>query len=347
MKNRVILIGAINEGNIPTCGETMKNQLFIKRFRELFDSVITVDTLNWQHRPWVLIKMFFSLLFNRGAKVVISASSSASYLISFLYYIPLKKNIYFWVVGGNLQNSVAQGRYNIKALKALKGILVQGQCMVEALNKFGLSNILHVPNSKPIIFTPQSIEQKGTVCKFLFLSRVHPDKGVSDIISATQQLNAIGYDKQFCVDFYGKVEPSFVAEFESMIEATPNAEYKGVLNLKDSAGYEQLSKYDMMLFPTYWDGEGFPGVVLDANMAGVPIISSDWSMNSEVVQEGYTGFIIPTRDTKALAESMKSVIEGRVDLEQMKRNCLDWVQQYDVKNVITIELLSKIGLISR
>ena len=85
MKNKVILVGAINEGNTPTCGETMKNQLFIKRFNELFDKVITVDTLNWKHKPWVLMRLLFVLLFNRGAKVIISASGSAissSYAVS-------------------------------------------------------------------------------------------------------------------------------------------------------------------------------------------------------------------------------------------------------------------------
>lgn len=51
MKNKIILVGAINEGNEPTCGETMKNQLFVKRFEELFDRVITVDTSNWKKRP--------------------------------------------------------------------------------------------------------------------------------------------------------------------------------------------------------------------------------------------------------------------------------------------------------
>ena len=32
MKKKVILIGAIDKGNIPTNGETMKNQMLLKRF---------------------------------------------------------------------------------------------------------------------------------------------------------------------------------------------------------------------------------------------------------------------------------------------------------------------------
>ena len=41
--NKIVLIGAIHEGKAPCCGETMKNQLFIKRYKELFDKVISTD----------------------------------------------------------------------------------------------------------------------------------------------------------------------------------------------------------------------------------------------------------------------------------------------------------------
>lgn len=345
MKHKVILVGAINEGNVPTCGETMKNQLFVKRFKELVDEVITVDTLNWQNKPYVLIKLLFTLLFNRGAKVIISASGAASYLISFLYYIPLKKNVYFWVVGGNLQNSIDNGRYNIKALGNLKSILVQGMSMVKSLSKFGLTNVVYVPNSKPIIFTP-SILREINIDKihFVFLSRVHPDKGVGEIVKATKMLCDQGYADKFVVDFYGKIEPSFESEFMGLVAQTANVKYCGFLNLMNTEGYKQLSEYDVMLFPTYWNGEGFPGVVLDANMAGVPIIASDWSMNTEVIRDGYTGFIIPTRDVEALSAQMRIVIDGEVDLIQLRKNCLEWVQRFDVRNVITKELLESIGM---
>ena len=121
-KNKIILVGAINEGGVATCGETMKNQLFVKRFKELFDMVITVDTINWKKRPWVLVKLFFTLLFNCRAKVIISASGAAAKLINFLYYVPINRNVYFWVVGGDIHIGIQRGLYNIKALASLKHI---------------------------------------------------------------------------------------------------------------------------------------------------------------------------------------------------------------------------------
>ena len=30
-----------------------------------------------------------------------------------------------------------------------------------------------------------------------------------------------------------------------------------------------------MLFPTYWHGEGFPGIVIDAFVAGLLVVATD------------------------------------------------------------------------
>ena len=41
-KNKpLVFVGTIKK--VPNCGESMKNHLFIERFREVYDKVITVD----------------------------------------------------------------------------------------------------------------------------------------------------------------------------------------------------------------------------------------------------------------------------------------------------------------
>lgn len=345
-KNKVILIGAINEGNVPTCGETMKNQLFVKRFNELFDEVITVDTLNWQKRPWILVKLFLTLLFNHGAKVIISASGAAKYLMNFLYYVPLKRDVYFWVVGGDFSEFIDSGFYNVKALHNLTCILVQGKSMVTSLARYGLKNVVYVPNSKPINFHPIiTTKDVNEPYRFVFLSRVHPDKGIGEIIEATQILNNQGLKERFTVDFYGKIEPGYEANFQQAVSPLENVHYKGFLNLMNDDGYKTLSSYDVMLFPTYWDGEGFPGIVIDANIAGLPIIASDWNLNKEVIVVDETGYIIPVKDSKALAKEMQSFIVGDRDLYKMRNNCVRYISQYDYREVLSYELMKKINLL--
>lgn len=346
-KNTLILIGGIHLNHKPDCGETMKNQLFLKRFRELFVRVIPVDTYQWQKHPFCLVRLFFVLLFYPKAKVIISASGSAKHLIHFLYRFPINKHVYFWVVGGYMPIEVRKGMYNVKALNRLIFIPVQGRTMVTELNELGVNNAVYVPNSKPITFHPIiSRHEQGHPYRFVFLSRIHSEKGIREIAHATNMLDFSGFKGQYIVDFYGSKDAAFSSEFDLIINSNDSLSYKGYLDLTSDSGYQLLSTYEMMLFPTYWRGEGFPGVVLDANIAGIPIIASDWNLNTDVVEDGVTGIIIPVRDANALYEAMKKVIIGETDLFSMRQNCLSQVQQYDTHRVLSEELMHKLKLYS-
>lgn len=344
-KNTIILIGAIKLGKKPEDGENMKNQLFLIRFKELFEKVIPVDTSNWKKRPWCLIKILFIILFHPKAKVIISASGAAKHLIHFLYRFPINKHAYFWVVGGDLPVAVRKGKYNVDALNKLVYIPVQGRSMVSELNELGVNNAVFVPNSKPITYHPViKPHEQGQPYRFVFMSRIHPEKGIKEIIEASNMLDAQGYEGQYTIDFYGVKDKAYAVEFDSIINQKINLAYKGYMDLTNDAGYELLSSYELMLFPTYWRGEGFPGVVIDANIAGLPIIASDWNLNTEVIEDGETGIIIPVKDVNALYEAMKNVITGKTDLFAMRNNCVSHVQQYDFRQVLSEELMKQLQL---
>ncbi|MFR3494185.1 MAG: glycosyltransferase [Blautia sp.] len=52
--------------------------------------------------------------------------------------------------------------------------------------------------------------------------------------------------------------------------------YKGMVPFNQST--EVLKNYDALLFPTYYEGEGFAGTIIDAFAAGLPVIASDWKV---------------------------------------------------------------------
>lgn len=342
-KNKIILIGAIREGRKPICGETFKNQLFLKRFKEVYNRVLTVDTFQWQKHPWCLIKLIGVLLTNKTTPIVISASGASRYLIRFLHFFPICKNVCFWVVGGNMVEAIDAGRFRVEELNELNHLLVQGRSMVSDLEKCGVNNAIYVPNSKPIIFQPQFKKRcKNEPYKFVFLSRIHPDKGIGEIQKACDLLIRKGYGERFSVDFYGKIENNYKSDFARIIDGNEHLSYRGYLDLTEVDGYKKLSSYDVMLFPTYWDGEGFPGIVIDANIAGVPIIASDWSLNKDVIKDNITGVIIPVHDYNALAYAMKDFIDEKRDLDRMKKDCNSYIQQFDYRNVLSENLFNKI-----
>lgn len=51
--------------------------------------------------------------------------------------------------------------------------------------------------------------------------------------------------------------------------------------------------------------EGLPNVLLEAHASGLPVVATNVGGNSEVVQDGVTGFIVPPQNPDALAEAMR------------------------------------------
>ena len=320
-KNSLLFIGGVDKGHTPTNGETMKNQLYLDRFEEFFDIIHVIDTHNWKHRPWVFLQIPLYVLSFPHAKIFLSINRGLS-LCRLLYYIGQSKRTYCSVVGGNLLEVLEKKQNYLPSIQNLRGIFVQGRKMAETLkNQYRIPNAVYVPNAKPYYaITPATCAPAASVLQFVFLSRLHPDKGIDLILRCAERLDREGFGNKFRIDFYGKPATSdYEQEFRKRIETLENVSYSGVLNLKEEAGYRTLCRYDMMLFPTYWYGEGFPGIVIDAYIAGVPLIASDWNMNTEVITEK-TGVIIPPKDEEALYIAMKNCILGRYDLSAMKRN---------------------------
>lgn len=66
-----------------------------------------------------------------------------------------------------------------------------------------------------------------------------------------------------------------------------------------------LKDYLALLFPIYYEGEGFAGTLIDAYFAGVPVIAPDWKYNAELVNE-YVGFVYPTGDQLTFVNILKA-----------------------------------------
>lgn len=341
-KNKLIFIGPLRLGQTPRGGDTMKNNLFLKRFKVVFDKVYVVDTIDWQKKPFTIVKMALYLIFIRNAKVIISCEQGASKIIDFLYYFRFQKEVFYWVVGSGFPIRIANGELSPKHYFFLKRIMVQSPNMVVSLQNEGLDNAMYVPNSKPIYDI--SIKRHDGIIKFVFLSRILPEKGIEQIFDCVERLNDEGYKDRFLIDFYGMIDERYLS-FKACVNKFSNVAYQGLLDLTKKEGYQTLESYDIMLFPTFYEGEGFPGVFIDAFISALPIITTNWHYNTEIVKDGETGFIIPPKDANALFDKMKWAIENRNSLEIIRLTCKNEAQKYDNNSILSVENLKNIGLL--
>lgn len=342
----IIFIGSINKGNKPTCGQTVKNQLLVEHLSKFTQRFVAIDTINWGRNPIILFKLLWYILFHPKATFILSMSSLSAYkLIALIAKMRIKRDVIYWVIGGALSERIASAEFSIEPYKTLSKIIVEGEQMYKTLSECGLSNCIKVSNFKNIVSITKSVK-KDSLFRFVFLSRIHPAKGVDLIINAAQNLNEQGYESKFIVDFYGAFESDGYKDiFTDKIKNICNVSYKGFLDLMDNSNYVRLAEYDTMLFPTFWYGEGFPGVVVDAYIAGLPVIASDWNMNTEIVEDKITGTIIPVENVEALTMTMKNYIDSVEDVEKMSLEASKRSIQYGINNLLNEDKLKTLGVI--
>jgi glycosyltransferase involved in cell wall biosynthesis len=197
-----------------------------------------------------------------------------------------------------------------------------------------------LPNFKNIDYVPTKELRKEPYTRFVFLSRIVEQKGCGYIVKATEKLNR-KYKDKFIVDFYGSIGDDY-RSFESEIKDFSNVNYKGFLDLRNTKNYDVLSSYDAMLFPTFWHGEGFPGIMIDAFISGLPVIATDWHMNKDILQEGVTGFFVRPNNVDDLVDAMEKVMLNPAVIEVMSKNCQKEATKYNTDNVVNAKLIKKI-----
>ena len=328
---KILFIGAINKYNPPRGGEEYKNQLLDLKINESYNFPIMIDTHRWSNKPQIWWDLLVSILFKKVDVVLISASSVSTYrLLNIIRWMKpslLHKTTYL-VIGGYFPEGIRTKRFNWKAYSKLKNVVVEGELLrQQILSNSNLANVKVVPNFKtfPNLDIKDRIIQNGKF-RFVFVGRISNAKGINEILEAAQILKSS--NEEFEIDFYGPTEERF--EFNN-----ENTKYCGFLDFQNDSekSYLTLAEYNCMLFPTYWMGEGFPGVIIDALIAGLPIIATDWNMNKEIIQDGVNGYLIKPRSSVELAEMMKFVMTHQEVLTIVGANNLKMAKNYHIDNI--------------
>jgi glycosyltransferase involved in cell wall biosynthesis len=254
-------------------------------------------------------------------------------------------DVIYWVIGGDFPHLINCELISTEPYANARVIIVEGKRMEETLRIYGLDNAITLPNFKPIDFVPtKKPRNANTPVRFVFLSRIIEDKGCAYINKAAEILNAKGLESRFSVDYYGSITENYKQRFLDEVKKVPNVEYKGFLKLVERSNYDVLAGYDAMLFPTFFYGEGFAGIFIDAFIAGLPVIATDWNLNSEIIKDGETGIIVENRNADKLADAMERLIRNPQEIEVMAKNCQARCMDFESDNVVTESLMKKIGL---
>jgi glycosyltransferase involved in cell wall biosynthesis len=135
------------------------------------------------------------------------------------------------------------------------------------------------------------------------------------------------------LDVYGHFLPDdpYEGRFRERCDDVPSARFRG--KLPNEAVIPTLQEYDVFAFPTFYEGEGFPGVVVEAFAAGCPVLATDWNYNGEIVRSGVDGLLFEPRDVDELAEKIAWLSDHPAEVEAMQERAAERSQEFSVERV--------------
>jgi len=344
--NKLMIIGGFPGSQNKIGGETIKNIILANKLKEMgYNLKIFDTTFDWRkNKIKTSVKLFWQIYTYRPSHILLSVASTGA--IPFLRRVNfLKKILHFkllyLVIGGTIGEKVNKNLKIKRLLSYCDRIFVETLGLRKELNHAGINNIIHLPNFKDFNFTPNFPKNISPPLKIVFFSRVCKEKGIELAINAVKMINNESGEKILILDVYGPIEEGYESDFEKLLRTSNNVKYQGVINAFKAENYNILSRYDLMIFPTYHSGEGFPGALVDSFIAGVPVLASDWRYNSEIVSDGKTGRLFKARKLDDLIEKLKWFIDYPEKIIEMKFNCVKEAKKYHINYVIS-NLLSEI-----
>jgi glycosyltransferase involved in cell wall biosynthesis len=91
--------------------------------------------------------------------------------------------------------------------------------------------------------------------------------------------------------------------------------HRWIPSLSHTEVLQELQHHDVMAFPSLFEGFGL--VVLEAMACGVPVIATPNGAAPDIIHDGQDGFIVPIRDSHALAEKLELLSNDRALLAYM------------------------------
>ena len=232
-------------------------------------------------------------------------------LAPFLLFVArlFHKPFYLKPVGAGLdlfikaQKKIFQN-YLLHVLRATTGILTQTNLLKDDLSKLGCPNAYYIPGCRSFAHVTPEQRDGSDDFRIIFLGHITRQKGPLFLIDAVKTLGQI-CDRPVTCDFYGPIVNDVRCDFLDALKVMPNVHYCGVA--EPGAGPQIIAKYDALILPTYYETEGHPGVLIEAMHAGVPAIATQIRTLSELIKDGVNGFLVPTQDSRALAEAIKKL----------------------------------------
>jgi glycosyltransferase involved in cell wall biosynthesis len=139
-----------------------------------------------------------------------------------------------------------------------------------------------------------------------------PSKGIPVMLEAARKLSHI---ENLHILLAGKN----MDQYKKLIDDTGMSERIHVLGYRHDVPC-LIAASDLLVQPSI-SGEGLPRALMEAMGCGTPAVITDTGGGKEVLEDGVTGYVVPTQDTQALADKVGFLVARPELIKKMSEAC--------------------------
>ena len=167
-----------------------------------------------------------------------------------------------------------------------------------------------VPFGSPPALAALSQTPTSGPLRVLYVGSLGQRKGLSYALDAVQALGA-----QVSLTLIGRVTAAKCLPLQAAL-----GRHRWIETLPHDQILEQMRQHDVLLLPSLF--EGYALVISEALSQGLPVLTTPNSGATQTIRDGVEGFIVPIRNSGAIAERLQQLVSNRDQLMAMRQACL-------------------------
>ena len=278
---------------------------FLNNEKKLNYVVISSNHYNSRFLSFVYLFCKTLISFRKVDIIFLNVNSFGVKILWPIYSVIAKlgnKKLVLRVFGSHFDDDMKSKYFKRKLQRLLPKVsllLLETKFLVTEFQKIN-SNTKWIPNvrkAKVKSALGSGITQRKFNKKFIYLGHINETKGIRELIEAFKNV-----PDDYELSIYGEILDS---TFNFLKESNY---YKGVIDPMEV--FSVLNEHDVLILPTYYNGEGYPGVIIEAYREGKPVISTNWKSIPEIVENGKTGILISPKKSDELLKAILHFNEG-------------------------------------
>ncbi len=330
---KTYIIGNTNDFQDSADGQIVKVQLYYQILRREGFGVEMIELHNWKKKIFKLIHSIRKAIKEEANIIILGGPAGCRVTIPMVCRLNKKgkARVVFSSIGtGTLDlllkkltieqaNSflACENFYGIKDkkmgkyLSKLSYVALENQKLQNAyISFYSLNNTIVLANFRDVPLKNRKYSHNENELNIVFLSRIHEKKGVLDLIDAVQEIRT-KYSYNINLDIYGEVDLPDLEKEKFYNSLSNEIKYLNAVSSRDVV--DVLRKYDLFCLPTKYP-EGTPGAIVEAMIAGTPVLTSSFEQVKSLIVDGESGLVFKINDKNDLSNKIVYAYENKTSI---------------------------------